>query len=299
MDETLREKPYLLPWRRILFWLVVAAMVLLAGVIFASYIVGKQLVGNEIVKISEAGEPLTFPDLAKAISSQGPFDEDAATSYNKVLMSLSPTNLPNLQRVHSFYRQNIASLPANQFPSELRDSVSQNLTATKAIFEELDKAAVTPLGRFDIGIRQGVEVYKTRMQSTQTIMILLSLRTMDLILRGEDDAAANSLISMLKLMRIFDFHSTLVVHTVKAGFIGLACEDIRLLLERGSASAELLAKLEAALSDVISPDILENVFLAERVYQAEVGRYLIPEKVVLQYLQAQAPDIPERIKLPG
>ncbi len=298
MDETVRERPLLPHWRRILFWLVVVAMVLLAGVMLASWVVGKQL-GAEIVKISEAGEPLTFPDVAKANSAQSPIDEDATRHYYEALTGIGPASLPNLKRVHSFYRQNMTALPANQFPADLRESVSQNLAAVEAIFEKLDKGASEPLARFDIGIREGIQAAGTHIQRANTVVLLMSLRTMDLILQGRDDAAANSAVSLLKLIRIFDSHPTMVMHTIKAQFVGLVCEDVRLLLERGSASDELLTKLEEALLEVVPTNALERVFLAERVYQTEIGRNLIPENVASRLLQEQVLDIPERIRLPG
>jgi sensor histidine kinase YesM len=80
MIETLEQKHSLPRWRRILLWLVLTAMVLLGLVILASYIVGRRL-GAEIVKISEAGEPLTFSDLAKANSPESTTQEDAARYY--------------------------------------------------------------------------------------------------------------------------------------------------------------------------------------------------------------------------
>jgi len=298
MDETVRERPLLPHWRRILFWLVVVAMVLLAGVMLASWVVGKQL-GAEIVKISEAGEPLTFPDVAKANSAQSPIDEDATRHYYEALTGIGPASLPNLKRVHSFYRQNMTALPANQFPADLRESVSQNLAAVEAIFEKLDKGASEPLARFDIGIREGIQAAGTHIQRANTVVLLMSLRTMDLILQGRDDAAANSAVSLLKLIRIFDSHPTMVMHTIKAQFVGLVCEDVRLLLERGSASDELLTKLEEALLEVVPTNALERVFLAERVYQTEIGKNLIPENVASRLLQEQVLDIPERIRLPG
>jgi len=278
--------------------LVVVAMVLLAGVMLASWVVGKQL-GAEIVKISEAGEPLTFPDVAKANSAQSPIDEDATRHYYEALTGIGPASLPNLKRVHSFYRQNMTALPANQFPADLRESVSQNLAAVEAIFEKLDKGASEPLARFDIGIREGIQAAGTHIQRANTVVLLMSLRTMDLILQGRDDAAANSAVSLLKLIRIFDSHPTMVMHTIKAQFVGLVCEDVRLLLERGSASDELLTKLEEALLEVVPTNALERVFLAERVYQTEIGRNLIPENVASRLLQEQVLDIPERIRLPG
>ena len=298
MDETVQERRLLPHWRRILLWLVLAAMVLLAGVMLASYVVGRQL-GSEIVKISEAGEPLTFPDVAEVQVRQNTDGEDAAHYYVEALASIGPASLPNLKRVHGFYRQNMVALPANQFPADLRESVSQNLTAVEAVFEKLDKGAGEPLARFDIGIRGGIQAAGVHIQSANTVVLLLSLRTMDLILQGRDDAAVDSVVSLLKLMRIFDSHPTMVVYAVKTQFVGLACEDIRLLLERGSAPAESLTKLEEVMSEVVPADVLEKVFLAERVYQIEIGRNLIPQKVALLYLQKQAPDIPERIRLPG
>ena len=273
-------------------------MVLLAGVMLASWVVGKQL-GAEIVKISEAGEPLTFPDVAKANSAQSPIDEDATRHYYEALTGIGPASLPNLKRVHSFYRQNMTALPANQFPADLRESVSQNLAAVEAIFEKLDKGASEPLARFDIGIREGIQAAGTHIQRANTVVLLMSLRTMDLIVQGRDDAAANSAVSLLKLIRIFDSHPTMVMHTIKAQFVGLVCEDVRLLLERGSASDELLTKLEEALLEVVPTNALERVFLAERVYQTEIGRNLIPENVASRLLQEQVLDIPERIRLPG
>ncbi len=298
MIETLEQKQSLPRWRRILLWLVLTAMVLLAVVILASYIVGRRL-GAEIVKISEAGEPLTFLDLAKANSPETPTQEDAARYYVEALMSISPASLPNLRRVNTFYRQNISSLPTNQLPNDLRDSVTQNLAVSEPIFEKFDKGAGLALSSFDIGIRQGIEVCKTRLRRVETATLLASLRTLDLILRGEDDAAADSAISMLKMMRIFDSHPTMILHTIKTGFVGLACEDVRLLLERGRPSDESLAELEKVLSETIPANVLERTFLAERVYQMEIGRNLIPEDIVSRFLQDDVPDLPERIPLPG
>lgn len=296
MNETVQEKRVLPHWRRILFWLVVLAMLLLAGVMLASYVVGNQL-GAEIIKINEMGEPLTFPDVAQV--RQHSDGEDAANYYSEALASIGPESLPNLNRIHSFYRQNMTALPADQFPLDLRESVSQSLSAVEAVFEKLDKGASEPLASFDIGIREGIQTAKPRMQSANTVVLLLSLRTMDLILQGSGDAAADSVVSLLKLMRIFDSHPITVVFAIKTQFTGLACEDIRLLLERGSVPTESLKKLEETIFEVAPADALEKMFLAERVYQTEIGRNLIPEKVASKYLQEPVPDIPERIRLPG
>jgi hypothetical protein len=297
MSETLKQKKPMSWWRRIVLWLVLAVMALLAVVILASYIVGSQL-GAEIVKISEAGEPLTFADLAKADFSRIDTDNDAARYYIAALLALSPASSDNLKRVNSFYRQNMISLPANQVPSELRESVAQNLANVQPVLEKLDQAANLPLAYFDIGINRGIEECKARLRRAETTSILLSLRTLDLILGAEDDAAANSAISMLKMMRILDSHPTFALHSVKIAFVAVACQDIRLMLERSHPSTETLAKLQQTLSETIPADALERAFLAERVYQVEIGRNFMPRHITETYLQDEVPNIPERLRFP-
>ncbi len=98
--------------------------------------------------------------------------------------------------------------------------------------------------------------------------------------------------------RIFDSHPTVILHSVKVACVGYACQDIGLLLQRGRLSDKTLARLQEVLSQTIPADILERIFLAERVYQTEIGRNLIPANITSQFLQDKAPDLPERLSLP-
>ena len=116
---------------------------------------------------------------------------------------------------------------------------------------------------------------------------------------GEDDAAVNSAISMLKMVRIFDTHPVMVLHGAKLAFVGLACNDIILLLGYGRHSEKSLAELQQVLSETIASNALERMFFAERVYQTEIGRNLIPEHIASRFLQDKVPDLPERLSLPA
>ncbi len=72
MNETEKPKQPLPLWRRLVLIGVLGAIVLLLGVMLASYIAGKQL-GEELVKIDQQGEPLTFIELAQADAGRLPY----------------------------------------------------------------------------------------------------------------------------------------------------------------------------------------------------------------------------------
>jgi hypothetical protein len=70
------------------------------------------------------------------------------------------------------------------------------------------------------------------------------------------------------------------------------------MLEHSRPSDNSLLKLQKELSEIIGPDALERMFYSERVYQIELGRNLIPGKISSRLLQAEIPDLPERLSLP-
>ena len=296
MGKTEREKQPLPKWRRILLGLVLMGMVSLAAFMLVGYFIERRL-GKEIVKISQAGEPVTFADL-QPVPVLGAIGNDAAVYYVEVLSSIPPGNVENLMRIRIFYHKNIVSLPSNQFPGDTREKVAQNLAGLKPMLEKLDKSADLPLSSFDIGIEQGMEICQTRLGSVRAAVLLLSLRTLESILSGDGDAAANSIISSLKMMRIFDFRPTMTVHTARILFVAQLCQDIHILLVHSRPSDNSLLKLQKVLSEIIGPDALEKMFYAERVYQIELGRNLIPRKISSRLLHEKVPDLPERLSLP-
>ena len=277
--------------------MVLIAMVLLAFLILADYLLEKQL-GSEIIKISRASEPITFLDLQPVLNQSGT-GEDAAPYYQEALSSIIPGSLENLSKVSTFYHKSIISLPANQFPAEIYEKIAQNLAKLQPVLEKFDKAADLPLSRFDIGIEQGLQVCQTRLNSIQTAEFLLSLRTLHLVQQGEDDAAVDSAVTMLKMIRVLDSSPTMVLHTAKMIFVAHACRDIYLLLEHARPSEKALAKLQDSLSQTIPPNTLERMFFAERAYQLEVARNLLPADIASRFLQNKVPPLPERLLLPS
>jgi len=296
MSKTEREKQPLPKWRRILLGLVLMAMVSLAAFMLVGYFIERQL-GKEIVKISRAGEPVTFVDLLPA-PILGAIGNDAAVYYVEVLSSIPPGDVENLRLIRILYHKNIVSLPPNQFPGDTREKVAQNLAGLKPMLEKLDKSTDLPLSSFYIGIEQGMEICQARLRSVRAAVLLLSLRTLESILSSDGDAAANSIISSLKMMRIFDFSPTMTVYTAKILFVAQLCQDIHIMLVYSRPSDNSLLKLQKVLSETIGPDAMERMFYAERVYQIELGRNLIPGKISSRLLQEKVPDLPERLSLP-
>ncbi len=283
-------------WRRILLALILAAIVLLCGLMAMNFIVERQL-GGEIARISRAVEPVTFSELRPGTPTEA--NDVAATSYIQAIVTVNPNNLAILKQLNAFYRKNIDSLPANQFPADARERAAQLLGEYRQAFEKIDDAAGLSMGQFDIGVQKGLQVYAANLQRVQTIVFLLSLRTLDLLVAGQGDQAAESIVSTLKIMRTIDTHPVMVLHVGKIAFLTLACEDVRILLEHGSVGEQSLQLLQQALSQSFPDDALERSFLTERVYQIEMARYLLPAAITKKYLPAQAPDIPERIALPA
>jgi hypothetical protein len=297
MNDAVNNKHPLVWWRRALLALVLTAMALLVFLILADYLTERQL-GNEIIKISRANEPLTFLDLQPS-SSQGSTGEDAAAYYQEALSSIPPGDPENLNKLNIFYRKSIISLPANQFPGEIYEKVAQDLVKLQPVLEKFDKAGSLPLSRFDIGLEQGTQVCKTRLNSIQAAILLLSLRTLHLILQSEDDAAVNSAVTTLKLLRVLDSYPTMVLHTAKSLLVANICQDINLLLEHAHPSEKALAKLQDALSQTIPANTLERMFFAERAYQLEIARNLLPDNIASRFLQDKVPPLPERLSLPS
>ena len=207
--------------------------------------------------------------------------------------------MENLKSAYIFYRKNIISLPPSQFPSDVHDKIARNLTNSQPVLQKFDRGADLPLSHFDSGIEQGIQACKARIDRAQTAAFLLSLRTLHLLLSGRDDAAVNSVISLLKMTRIFQSHPTMVPYVTRLAFVGRSCEDVLLLLERAHPSDKSLANLQKVLSQTFPANAFEAMFLAERVRQLEIARNLIPKNITSQFLPAQVPNLPERLSMPA
>jgi hypothetical protein len=282
-------------WRKAALFFLIAAMTPIAVVMMLAWIDGKRL-GWEVAAISKRGEPTFFTNLSPKPSTGSSGDAD--DYYVDVMWQIQPGDLNSLRNLNTFYRLNMAALPANKFPADLRETVQEDLARLQPILTKLDKAAELELTGFDIGIIHGNKVCRSRLNSIQGAFFLLSLRTLDAISKGDGQEAVQSLESTLKLMRVFDSQPTLFVQVSKIVCVRLVCNDALYLLSRCRLSEQQLASLQPMMENLYLSDSLERTLKAERVYQLEIARNLIPKGIVSKYLSPDEPNLPERLQLP-
>ena len=303
--ENMKKMPF---WRRAALFFVLLGIISVVGLIVVTWISAGRF-NNEIVKIYKAGEPTAFPVFK---TPQGT-TEDANRYYADAIGKMPPGELANLSKVNIFYRINLTSMPVNQFPSELRGKVTENLTKAQPILANLDKGANLWLSGFDTGLSDNQQLRKDRLDRIQAVIFLSSLRTLDLIRGSNLDKAADSIATSLKLLRIFDGFPTVALQSRKMVSLKLICNDIHLLLRRDSAaldpntpvpkikqlSPQRLEMLQSVLEETFPKDTLEKMLLAERVYQIEIARNLFSKSTTKKYLSANVPVLPERRPVPS
>ncbi len=290
-----KEEPLPL-WRRVLSMLIIAGLVLMVGSMAASYLLRWQL-GREISKAAGIGEPMSFSEMAKD-SGEVAADKDAMGLYMEAILATFPDDQGNLLNANSHYLAKLDSVPAGEITKETHREVSQQMIKFQSILARFDKAAGMPLSGFDMDIEYGMEACQKRLAHIRAASLLMSLRVLELTSRDQDEAAAYSAMSMMRVLRVFKSYPTMTISISKAGLVGLACDDIRLLLEHGDLSDGTLQKLQAVLNDTIRGNSLERSFLAERIYQMALARDLLSKKMAVKYLQDDFIDMPERILIP-
>ncbi|MCK5173186.1 MAG: hypothetical protein KAR47_07335 [Planctomycetes bacterium] len=297
MNQTPQEKKTMPWWRRLLLAAILLAMVVTFTVIGLNYHAGK-LLGDEVIKISNAGEPLSFSDLdrAEAVIDK---NKDAAAYYQKALTGIDPDSLEGLKSVNGFYRKNMHSLPPSQFPKDLRDQVVQQMAPLRMTLVMVDQASTLPMSTFDLDLKEGREPFQQKLTNAQTITLLLSLRTLEIILDGRSDIAAESAIIMLKTARIYDSYPTITMSKEKTVCLGLVCDDIKLLLELTHPSDNKLKKVQDTLTESVADDAFANMLLAERVYYAEFTRNMVPQKIADAVFGATEPSLQDRFQVPS
>lgn len=295
MSEELDLKKPLPLWRRIALSLIVLAMVGLVVSMLAGYIIEKCL-DSRIAAISKADFPVSFEQLAPAIDEAS--TEEASVIYASVLKQLVTEDMEVLTKIFAAYRIAIGADALDKLPQELHRDIASTLKQHQSSLTALDNAAILPLSQFDIEMRYGKDACVKSLNKIQKALTILSLRTTFLLVAKQYDPSAKSIVSTLKAIRVFDTYPTLLVSRTKHHFLKLVCDDIRLLLSHGHPSGSMLDELSIALADAIQTDNIKDSLLAEQVYQIETSRNLFSKKLIINFLQKNAPDMPERANLP-
>jgi hypothetical protein len=262
-------------WRRVLKWtlrVAVALVVLLAvawGIL--NYVSARALEG-EIAKLRAAGQPVTFAEWEKSLPKVAEAD-DAAPFYRAALAMRRRSTDGRVNELMDWVRA------ASSQPARARDpsaaEVKQVLAANALALEMVDRGSSRPQCAYDFGLSYGIGAVLPQMASARSLAKLLYLRTVWLARQGKGGEAADSLVSSLRMLRMFDRQPMLIGHLVKVACVALDVDAVAAVLEAGRLSDRQLATLESALAEADPTRGLDQVWVAEQVYKLELFRTLI------------------------
>lgn len=269
--------------RRLLKWTSIAVATLivlgLLGWFTFSYITARQLEA-EIAAIRDAGEPLTWWELAglkaspsNAHSRNGVSHEGAGRQYAAAL-ALTPDR--NVTWTHDAYMWlNAAKKAGTNLTQEQCAEISRQLEPYRQALDLVHTASEIDECRFMLRPELMSHALET-MSSARHVVDVLVYDIAVAVAEGRHDDAFRSLVSMLRLGRIFDTQPTVISHMVQRAFEALATESLEFMLERGSISGPHLIQLSALFESMDRPDRLRAGMLGERVYMLN-AMYHVPE----------------------
>ncbi|MGB9624665.1 MAG: hypothetical protein ACPMAQ_07360 [Phycisphaerae bacterium] len=299
-------------WRRVLRGIMVGAVAVFLLALTAwlawGYVEARQL-NAEIARIRAAGEPVTFEDLRSNTASPvikpsvetGEAD-DAGPYYEAALALLRDRDAKPLWDACGAYRDALRTSPTSRPTRNVAESVEQLLTDNALALDMLDRGAQCPTCRFNIGIEFGMGRCLEQLARARAAAKLLAARTLVRASQGRGDEAVESLISLLRLRRMFDPPIT-IAYLVEMASVSLACEDTAIILELCRPSDAALMRLGDALLTIDGhrsmetsgrvverayaefsgetsnrQTLLERSVLAERVYGLQCMRDLISDR---------------------
>jgi len=148
--------------------------------------------------------------------------------------------------------------------TEVRERARRILAQSEPALDLMDRAARKEASFYAFNLETGElpAFHPFRMANA-----LLSLRTLDLVFAGEADRAAASLVSSLRMLRVFETEPVLISYLVRLAEWGTACKDLPVVLGAGALSEASLRDLDESLKAAEAPDLLKRTMEGERVWE--------------------------------
>src|SRR5438876_10486273 len=250
--------------------------VLLAALALASCSVMQRLasrrLNDEIARIRAAGEPLTFEEL-RADQSAGD-GADAASDYRAAAVLLADLDTGPLFGLLHAYRAGTRSCPPVPPSTEARERARLMLAQAQPALELIDRAARKEACHYAFNLETGEFPPFWRFRSAG---YLLSLRTLEFAVAGAGDGAAASLISKLRMLRVFETEPVLIAYMIRLAEWEGAGADLPAVLG-GTLSETWLGDLDEALKLAEAPDLLKRTIEGERVWEMnQLAALLAPD----------------------
>src|SRR5437016_3623306 len=239
---------------------VLLAVLVLAGCSVVERPASRRL-RDEIARIRAAGEPLTFEQLR---AGQSPGDgADAAADYRAALALLADVDDGPVFDLLKAYRASIKSCPRVPPSTVVRERARLILAQAQPALELIDRAARKEACHYAFNLQTGEFPPFYRFRSAG---YLLSLRTLEFAVAGAGDGAAASLISKLRMLRVFETEPVLITYMIRLAEWEGAGADLPAVLG-GTLSETWLGDLDEALKLAEAPDLLKRTIEGERVWE--------------------------------
>ena len=237
-----------------------AAALLVVGCSLGAYTASRRL-EREIARIRAAGEPLSFPEhRARCADAAG---ADAAPDYRAAITSVEGVESGPLFKLLKAYRAGMQSCPPVPPSDDVRRRARAALTKATPSLDRIDLGAQKPSCRYAFHLETG-EI--PRFVAFHVAGVLLSLRTLERVLAGEGDRAADSLVSRLRMLRAFETEPVLITHLVRLAAWTQAVLDLPAVLGAEGLSDASLDRLDAALARAEVPELLRRTIEGERLW---------------------------------
>ncbi len=263
-----RKRPL---WRRVGRWVVRVAVATFVAVLLIrmvwGYVEARNL-HNEVARIRAAKEPLTLNELAARRPKIAPAD-DAGPYYEAALALLRAGDASTIADTYDAVSKAMKASPASR-PADEAVAAAERLLAVHAlVLEMLDRAAERPACGRAVDADGGMARCLEHLGRARNAARLVALRAL-LKANRDGDAAIDSLVCLLRMLRMFESQPLVVAHLVRVACTSRACDDARIVLETGRPSDAALQRLHEVLLAVEPGNTLESVMLAERAYGIEL-----------------------------
>ncbi len=219
---------------------------------------------QEIARIRAAGEPLTFDELRAGVATGDGMD--AAADYGAATALLSDVDIRPVFNLVGAYRGGTGSCSPVPPSVEVRERGRQMLAEAQPALELIDRAARTEHCHYTWNIDTGELPPLAPFHAAGG---LLSLRTLDSTFAGDADGAAASLISKLRMLRVFDTEPVLITYLVRLSEWSQAGADLAAVLGAGGLSDASLGGLDEALRQAEAPELLRRMIEGERLWELQ------------------------------
>ena len=271
MDDSVKKRKSI--WWHVVRILSIVGSICIIGVvgIIIFNLVTRSKLRAEIHKIRAAGEPTSYKEL-KDVLPEVVEKDNAAPLYSAGLVLMRHMESEKFIEVTRACDGSCEEHPGKKSESEVMKAFGELLEDNQEAISFFERGADLPecsfygtLFDFDGGFSLGVSRHSRNLSVSQ----FLSLHTRYFIFHGQPKEALSSVVTSLRLTRIYDRCYLMIDQLIRLTHIDLALDELLKVIESCKPSNEELKRLDNVLAAVIPPDLAEKIMIAERVFIIE------------------------------